>query len=162
MLAHLSSKIHDFNSIKAVLARWQLKEYQVVFTNGCFDILHYGHIHYLAEAKTLGHKLVIGINSASSVARLKGDHRPIHDEKSRQYLLAALQFVDIVIPFEEDTPYELIQIIQPDILVKGGDYTPEEIVGSDIVLAKGGEVKILPFIEGYSTTKIEAKIRNMK
>jgi D-glycero-beta-D-manno-heptose 1-phosphate adenylyltransferase len=157
------SKIHDkiksFDEIKKSVKDWQSKDYKIVFTNGCFDLLHYGHIHYLAEARDLGDKLIVGLNSAASVRRLKGINRPINDELTRQHLLAALAFVDAVVVFEDDTPYDLIKLIEPDILVKGGDWQPSQIVGSDIVLAKGGEVRSLPFIEGYSTTNIERKIK---
>ena len=113
----------------------------------------------MAEARDLGDRLIIGLNSASSVKRLKGEHRPINDEATRQHLLAALEFVDAVVVFEEDTPLELIKIVLPDVIVKGGDWKPEQIVGSDIVLANGGEVKSLAFKEGYSTTSIEDKNR---
>jgi D-glycero-beta-D-manno-heptose 1-phosphate adenylyltransferase len=157
------SKIHDkiksFDEIKESVKEWKSNSYKIVFTNGCFDLLHYGHIHYLAEARDLGDKLIVGLNSAASVRRLKGINRPINDELTRQHLLAALAFVDAVVVFEEDTPYDLIKLIEPDILVKGGDWQPSQIVGSDIVLAKGGEVKSLPFIEGYSTTNIEKKMK---
>jgi D-glycero-beta-D-manno-heptose 1-phosphate adenylyltransferase len=131
-----------------------------VFTNGCFDLLHFGHLHYLAAARDLGERLVIGLNSAASVSRLKGKHRPINDELTRQHTLAALAFVDAVVVFEEDTPLNLIQIVQPDILVKGGDWSADQIVGAEVVLSKGGQVLSLPFIAGYSTTNIEQKILN--
>jgi D-glycero-beta-D-manno-heptose 1-phosphate adenylyltransferase len=157
------SKIHDkiktFDEIEQYVTICKSDGCKVVFTNGCFDLLHYGHIHYLAEARDLGDKLIVGLNSAASVRRLKGINRPINDELTRQHLLAALAFVDAVVVFEDDTPYDLIKLIEPDILVKGGDWQPSQIVGSDIVLAKGGEVRSLPFIEGYSTTNIEKKIR---
>ena len=162
MIDTITSKILTWETIPARLAHWRLQSNRLVFTNGCFDILHYGHIHYLAEAKALGDKLIVGINSAASVKRLKGEHRPINDKMTRQYLLAALQFVDVVIAFEEDTPYDLIQLVQPDVLVKGGDWRPDQIVGSDIVLQKGGSVQSLAFVEGYSTTNIETKIKNSK
>lgn len=142
----------------ATLAQWRAKEQKIVFTNGCFDLLHYGHLHYLAQARDLGDRLVIGLNSAASVSRLKGPHRPINDELTRTHLLAALAVVDAVVVFEEDTPLELIRMVQPDVLVKGGDWRPEQIVGSDVVLEKGGQVFSLPFIQGYSTTNIEQKI----
>ena len=121
--------------------------------------MHYGHIHYLAEARALGDKLVIGLNSADSVKRLKGKNRPINDDLTRLYILAALECVDAVVIFEEDTPLQLVKIVAPDILVKGGDYRPEDIVGSDVVLENGGQVKSLAFVEGYSTTSIENKIK---
>lgn len=159
MIDIVASKIYDWDTIKPRLIQWRLKSNRLVFTNGCFDILHYGHIHYLAQARTLGDRLIVGINSAESVKRLKGQHRPINDEMTRQHLLAALQFVDAVIPFEQDTPYELIRLIQPDVLVKGGDWSPEQIVGSDIVFERGGQVLSLDFVKGYSTTNIETKIK---
>lgn len=146
--------------LPATLERWRQAGDRVVFTNGCFDILHYGHLHYLAEARDLGDRLVIGLNSGASVRRLKGPTRPINDELTRTHLLAALQVVDAVVIFDEDTPLELIRLVQPDVLVKGGDWRPEQIVGSDLVLAQGGKVLSLPFIQGYSTTNIEQKIKN--
>lgn len=144
--------------MSSTLAQWRAKEQKIVFTNGCFDLLHYGHLHYLSQARDLGDRLVIGLNSAASVSRLKGPHRPINDELTRTHLLAALVMVDAVVVFEEDTPLELIRMVQPDVLVKGGDWRPEQIVGSDVVLEKGGQVFSLPFIQGYSTTNIEQKI----
>jgi rfaE bifunctional protein nucleotidyltransferase chain/domain len=139
---------------------WKYQGEEVVFTNGCFDLLHYGHLHYLAEARDLGTKLVIGLNSADSVCRLKGPHRPINDEMTRQTNLAALAFVDAVVVFDQDTPQELIEMLVPDVLVKGGDYSLDAIVGADVVEAHGGQVLTLPFVDGYSTTAIETKIRN--
>jgi rfaE bifunctional protein nucleotidyltransferase chain/domain len=159
LLKTIQQKIQVWENIAQTVAAWKAQGQTIVFTNGCFDILHYGHIHYLAEARDLGDKLIIGLNSKASVQRLKGNHRPINDEKTRQFLLASLQYVDAVVVFEEDTPLELIQVIIPDILVKGGDYELHQIVGADVVLENGGEVKSLPFIDGYSTTKIEAKIK---
>ena len=156
----IQDKIKTFDEINQTVNDWKSKHYHIVFTNGCFDLLHYGHIHYLAAARDLGDKLIVGLNSAASVRRLKGINRPINDELTRQHLLAAFAFVDAVVVFEEDTPYNLIKIIQPDILVKGGDWQPAQIVGSDIVLDKGGEVRSLSFVEGYSTTNIEQKIKN--
>jgi len=162
MLSFVEQKIVDAETLLPRLAQWRFAQQKIVFTNGCFDLLHYGHIHYLAAARALGDKLIIGLNATASVQRLKGTHRPIQDEVSRKHLLAAFFFVDAVIEFAEDTPYLLIEKIQPDILVKGGDWTPDKIVGSDIVLAKGGVVKSLPFQEGYSTTRIEEKIRGFR
>lgn len=131
----------------------------IVFTNGCFDILHIGHLLYLREAKKMGDVLVVGLNSDYSVKRLKGDERPINQLADREMMLSALSFVDYVIPFEEDTPIRLIEAIVPDILVKGGDYKPEDIVGAEIVLRNGGQVKVIPFVEGYSTSGIIKKFR---
>ena len=153
------SKIQSWDQLRQTVENWRAEGLRVVFTNGCFDILHYGHIHYLAQARDLGDRLVIGMNSADSVRRLKGPGRPINDETTRLHLLAALVMVDAVAVFSQDTPYELIRLVQPDVLVKGGDWPPESIVGSDIVLARGGTVRSLPFVEGYSTTNIEKKIR---
>ncbi|MFK7945961.1 MAG: D-glycero-beta-D-manno-heptose 1-phosphate adenylyltransferase [Saprospiraceae bacterium] len=155
----IQDKIQDWKTAKETVDKWQMNNQKIVFTNGCFDILHYGHLHYLAEAADLGTKLIIGLNSKASVSRLKGEHRPINDDLTRQFMLASLGFVALVVEFEDDTPFELISLLQPDILVKGGDYQPHEIVGADVVLAKGGEVLSLPFVEGYSTTDIEAKIK---
>jgi len=154
----IEHKIQDFEQIQHTLAQWRAQGDVVVFTNGCFDILHYGHLHYLARARDLGQRLVVGLNSAASVRRLKGPNRPINDEETRTHLLAALEVVDAVVVFEDDTPLELIRIAAPDILVKGGDWKPEQIVGADLVLARGGKVQSLPFVAGYSTTNIEQKI----
>jgi rfaE bifunctional protein nucleotidyltransferase chain/domain len=159
MIDVLFSKILSRAEIEHKAAGWRAENLRIVFTNGCFDILHYGHIHYLAQARDLGDRLVVGLNSGDSVRRLKGSGRPINDEPTRQLLLAALAMVDAVVVFDEDTPYELIRQVGPDVLVKGGDWAPEQIIGSDLVLARGGEVRSLPYIEGYSTTRIEQKIK---
>jgi len=155
----IASKIQTWEQLPATLVQWRKAGDKIVFTNGCFDLLHYGHLHYLADARDLGDRLVVGLNSATSVRRLKGSTRPINDELTRTHLLAALEVVDAVVIFEEDTPLDLIKLVQPDILVKGGDWQPEQIVGSDVVLARGGKVLSLPFIQGYSTTNIERKIK---
>jgi len=160
-LVFLSSKILDREQLRRACALWNFKEMKVVFTNGCFDILHLGHIEYLAKAANLGDVLVIGMNSDHSVHRIKGDSRPINDEHSRSMVLAALGFVTAVVLFDEETPYELIKTIQPDVLVKGRDYKPKEIVGHDIVLGKGGKVKTIELTPGYSTTGIEQKIQKL-
>ena len=159
MLQKIKAKIQSWEQARRTVEGWKRQGLKVVFTNGCFDLLHYGHIHYLAQAREQGERLVIGLNSDASVRRLKGPNRPINDEPTRQMLLAALECVDLVTTFEQDTPLELISLLLPDVLVKGGDYRPEDIVGADVVLAQGGEVKALPYIEGHSTTAIEAKIR---
>ena len=159
---HIEQKIQTAEQLQNTLANWRVAGEKIVFTNGCFDLLHYGHLHYLAQARDLGNRLVIGLNSGASVQRLKGPNRPINDEATRAHQMAALEFVDAVVFFDTDTPLELIQIVQPDILVKGGDWKPEQIVGSDLVLARGGQVLSLPFVEGYSTTNIEQKIRSSK
>jgi rfaE bifunctional protein nucleotidyltransferase chain/domain len=136
------------------VAYWNFKNQKIVFTNGCFDILHRGHIDYLAKAADLGHVLVIGLNTDASVSRLKGEGRPVQDQDSRALTLATLSFVKAVVLFDEDTPYELIKAVQPDVLVKGSDYKTDDIVGADIVIAKGGDVQTLDFLEGYSTSRI--------
>ena len=156
----IKRKIYNFDTLRDKVRQWQSKGLTVVFTNGCFDLLHYGHLHYLADARDIGDKLVVGLNSAASVRRLKGVNRPINDELTRQYMLAALDMIDAVVVFEEDTPFDLINTIKPDVLVKGGDWAVEQIVGSDIVLKNGGKVLSLPFVEGYSTTNLETKIRS--
>lgn len=157
-LSAVESKIQNWDTIRKTVALWKSEGQKIIFTNGCFDILHYGHIHYLAEAKALGDKLIIGLNSEESTTRLKGIHRPINDDKTRLFMLAALEMTDAVVIFEEDTPFELIKLVMPDVLVKGGDYKISEIVGADLVIENGGEVKTLAFQKGYSTSKIEEKI----
>ena len=157
----IEQKIQSWEQIAATADAWRAAGNRIVFTNGCFDILHYGHLHYLSAARDLGERLVVGLNSAASVSRLKGPHRPINDELTRTHLLAALEVIDAVVVFEDDTPLELIRLVRPDILVKGGDWKPEQIVGSDPVLAAGGQVRSLPFVQGYSTTNIEQKIKGM-
>ena len=153
-------KIQTPEQLLATLGQWRAAGEKIVFTNGCFDLLHYGHLHYLAQARDLGDRLVVGLNNATSVRRLKGPSRPINDQLTRTHLLAALEVVDAVVVFEEDTPLLLIELVQPDFLVKGGDWQPEQIVGSAGVLANGGQVISLPFVTGYSTTNIEQKIRS--
>ena len=156
----LLNKITDLPSLKTQLSVWKGEGKKVVFTNGVFDLLHIGHITYLAKAAELGDKLVIGLNSDSSVKRIKGEDRPVNDQNSRAMLLAALFFVDAVVVFEEDTPQQLITALLPDILVKGADYAIENIVGAKEVIANGGEVKTINFVDGYSSTSIIQKIRD--
>ncbi len=153
-------KIITRDKLKNLRAIWNLKDKKVVFTNGCFDIVHRGHVEYLAQAHALGTTLVVGVNTDASVRRLKGPARPVQDEVARAMVLASMQFVSYVVLFDEDTPYELIKEVQPDILVKGADYKPEDIVGYDIVKAKGGEVVTIPFVEGYSTSGVIAKLQS--
>ena len=140
------------------LKRWELLDKKVVFTNGVFDILHHGHISLLSQAATFSDILVVGINSDASVKKLKGNSRPINSEGSRALLIASLVMVDVVVIFDEETPYELIKKIQPAVLVKGGDYTIDTIVGADEVINNGGAVKIIPTEEGFSTTGIIGKM----
>ena len=148
------SKIFDRQILSQRIAMWRFQNNKVIFTNGCFDILHRGHIEYLSKARDLGDVLVVGVNTDSSVKRIKGENRPVQDEASRAQILASLRFVEAVILFDEDTPFELISMIKPDVLVKGGDYSEETIVGADIVRANGGDVVTIPIVEGYSTSKI--------
>jgi rfaE bifunctional protein nucleotidyltransferase chain/domain len=155
----LISKICDLPKLKSLVSSWQSEGKKVVFTNGVFDLLHIGHVTYMAKASELGDKLIIGLNSDSSVKRIKGDDRPVNDQNSRAALLAALFFVDGIVVFEEDTPLNLISTLLPDILVKGADYAIENIVGAKEVIANGGEVKTIDFVEGYSSTSIIQKIR---
>lgn len=155
----IQRKILKQPELNRQLAFWRFKGLKVVFTNGCFDIIHLGHIDYLAEAAGLGNILVIGMNTDNSTRRLKGPTRPINDENSRAMILASFSFVDAVVLFDEETPYNLIKTVQPDILVKGADYKPEDIVGYDIVMAKGGKVETLEYLKGYSTSLIEKKIK---
>jgi rfaE bifunctional protein nucleotidyltransferase chain/domain len=150
----IKSKILDKDELERKLAFWRFKHRKIVFSNGCFDILHQGHIEYLAQARDKGDVLVVGLNTDASVRRLKGVNRPVNPQKARAMVLAALFFVDAVVFFDEDTPYELIKTIQPDVLVKGADYKPESIVGYDIVTAKGGTVETVDLVEGFSTTGI--------
>lgn len=150
----------ELDQLHRYLNTWRLKDQKIVFTNGCFDLLHLGHVDYLSKAADLGHKLVIGLNSDLSTSNLKGPNRPITNEISRARLLASLFFVDAVILFDEETPLNLITALKPDVLVKGADYTIDKIVGADVVLANGGEVKTIEYIDGYSTTAIEQKIKN--
>lgn len=129
------------------------------FTNGCFDLIHPGHVQYLADARALGDFLVVGLNSDASVARLKGVGRPLQDEAARAAVLLGLRSVDAVVRFDEDTPFELIRALQPNVLVKGGDYTPETVVGRDLVEGGGGRLVLIPFLPGHSTSRIEQRIR---
>lgn len=148
-------KIEEFT---CVLNQWRFKNEKIVFTNGCFDILHKGHIEYLTKAAALGTKLIIGLNTDASVKRLKGKNRPVNNQEARAILLSSLIFTDKIIFFDEDTPLNLIHHIQPDILVKGSDYKPENIVGYDIVKAKGGEIITIDLTAGFSTTSILNKL----
>lgn len=141
------------------VSKWQNSDQKVVFTNGCFDIVHLGHIDYLEKARALGDKLVLGLNTDASVSRLKGPLRPVVNEYARARLMAALSFVDAVILFDEPTPTELIEAVKPDILVKGDDYTVANIAGADFVLSRGGEVKTIALVKGYSTSSLIEKIK---
>ena len=158
----LQSKIIQQSDIKEIVDQWKSQNNSLVFTNGCFDLLHRGHVDYLSRAAALGDRLIIGLNTDRSVKSLKGTSRPFQDEKTRAMILASLFFTDAIVLFDTDTPYQLIQLISPDILVKGDDYQPEKIVGYDVVTQSGGMVKTIPFIEGFSTTLLVERIKHSK
>ncbi|MEO8733924.1 MAG: D-glycero-beta-D-manno-heptose 1-phosphate adenylyltransferase [Flavobacteriales bacterium] len=154
-------RIMDLVTAQRMAHSWRLKSDRIVFTNGVFDILHRGHVSYLEEAAALGHRLVVGLNSDSSVKRLgKGEDRPLNSEDDRAAVLIALRSVDAVVIFDQDTPMELIQAIGPDVLVKGGDWTVDKIVGGEYVQGYGGQVRSLPLLEGRSTTSLVERIRH--
>lgn len=158
-MLHPESKILSTEQAKEWAKSMQSEGKKLVFTNGCFDIIHKGHLDYLFKAAQLGDKLIVGVNSDQSIQGLqKSPARPLQDESGRALALASLYFVDIVIIFDDPTPFELIKTLVPNILVKGADYKPEDIVGYDIVNQAGGQVKTIAFLEGYSTTAIEKKI----
>ena len=161
-LSRLHRKIISAEKLSFKLAKWQFKGYKTVFTNGCFDILHPGHIDYLSKAADHGDILIVAINTDASVKKLKGENRPILNEDARSLLIASLRFVDYVILFDDETPYELINEIKPNVLIKGSDYSIEEIVGHDIVLENGGEVKTIQLTVEYSTSMIENKIKGIE
>jgi D-beta-D-heptose 7-phosphate kinase/D-beta-D-heptose 1-phosphate adenosyltransferase len=152
------TKIKNLDVLAGIVMAEKAKGRRVVFTNGCFDLLHAGHVKYLQKARTLGDLLVLGLNSDASVRRLKGEKRPLIGEAERGHILAALDCVDYLVVFEEDTPLRLIEALRPDILAKGGDYTPDGVVGKDIVEASGGRVELIEFVDGRSTTNIIEKI----
>jgi len=157
------NKVVTWPALKRRIAAWRRQRRRIVFTNGCFDLLHPGHVRYLRAAKRLGTVLVVGLNSDASVRRLgKGDGRPLVPQVARAEVVAALEMVDAVTIFDQDTPYELIRLVQPDVLVKGGDWTPDRIVGADIVRARGGTVRSLRFVPGYSTTGLVQRIVGTK
>ena len=162
LLEIIKAKILTQEELQRRVSMWRFLNQTTVFTNGCFDILHRGHIEYLAQAKDLGDILILGLNTDASVNRIKGNGRPIVDEQSRALVLASLHFVDIVVLFNEATPYELIKLVQPDILVKGGDYSEETIVGADIVKQRGGRVVTIDLVPGFSTTGIIKKLGGLK
>ncbi|HNP06087.1 MAG TPA: D-glycero-beta-D-manno-heptose 1-phosphate adenylyltransferase [Cyclobacteriaceae bacterium] len=157
----IANKIKSLSQGKAQVAKWRSQGQKIVFTNGCFDILHLGHVDYLEKAAGLGDRLIIGLNTDDSVSRFKGSERPIQDQNSRARILSSLQFVDMVVLFNEDTPLELISNLIPDILVKGSDYLAENIVGAEVVKKHGGEVKTIDFVSGYSTSRIIEKIKKV-
>ncbi len=157
----IQEKILSWKALESKLHLWKFKAYTIVFTNGCFDLIHEGHLQTLAGAADEGDKLIVGLNSDTSVKKLKGEKRPILEQNSRAMILASLTFVDAVVIFEEETPYELIKLAQPDVIVKGGDWAADQIIGSDIVEANHGRIVNIPYIEGHSTTNIEEKIKKL-
>lgn len=156
-----TDKIIQGKQLENTLRYWKENHYKIVFTNGCFDLLHLGHVDYLEKARAMGDKLIVGINTDASVHRLKGESRPVTDEKARAKILASLEFVDAVILFDEDTPFKLISRINPDVLVKGNDYKIGNIVGGDIVKENGGKVATIELVEGYSTSSLIEKLKNL-
>jgi rfaE bifunctional protein nucleotidyltransferase chain/domain len=153
------AKIQTLDQLLAKVQAWRDKGNKIVFTNGCFDILHLGHVDYLERSKAEGDVLVVGINSDESVKRLKGDERPLQNQESRSRVIAALGCVDAVVLFGEDTPLNLILAIGPDVLVKGADYTEEQVVGAKEVVSRGGKLVLIPFVEGFSTTRIVNRMK---
>ena len=158
-LNSIKKKIYTLKELKVKIDSWRESEEKIVFTNGCFDLLHRGHVEMLAHTADLGDRLIIGLNSDESIRGLKGEDRPIENEYSRAVLLASLSFVDAVVLFPEETPLNLIRSLNPDILAKGGDYKIETIVGHKIIQDNGGEVILVPFVDGFSSTKIINKIK---
>lgn len=155
------SKIVNKETLVARLTAWRLKSDKIVWTNGCFDILHLGHVDYLEKSKALGTRLVVGLNSDESVKKIKEAGRPVQDEISRARILAALHFVDAVILFDEETPRNMIEFVKPDVLVKGSDYSEDQIVGADFVKSNGGSVETVKLVEGHSTSGIIEKVKSL-
>ena len=160
-LEWIQHKIYSREDMVRECNVWRAMGRKIVFTNGCFDILHHGHLDLLARAADQGNVLVLGLNTDNSVKRLKGPERPVTNEQDRAFQVASLLCVDAVCLFDEDTPAELIQALRPDVLVKGGDYTIDKIVGADFVQKNGGRVEIIPFVNGYSTTSIIERIKGL-
>ncbi len=157
----IQNKIYTTENLIKQCNVWRAMQKRIVFTNGCFDILHYGHLMLLAQAAQLGDVLILGLNTDNSVKRLKGEERPVTNEKDRAFQAASLLCIDAVCLFDEPTPELLIKAIKPDVLVKGGDYKIETIIGADFVIANGGKVEIIPFVSGYSTTSIIDRIKKL-
>ncbi|HXS37136.1 MAG TPA: D-glycero-beta-D-manno-heptose 1-phosphate adenylyltransferase [Flavipsychrobacter sp.] len=160
-LQWIQSKIYDRPALIRECNAWRVVQKKIVFTNGCFDILHHGHLDYLARAADHGNILIVGVNTDSSVRKLKGPERPLNHENDRAFQLASLLYIDAVCLFNEDTPKELIEAVRPDVLVKGGDYTKDKIVGADFVESYGGSVEIIPFVQGYSTSSLIERIKEL-
>lgn len=158
-LNEILNKIATLDEAKRIVEGWKQRGEKIVFTNGCFDIIHKGHVYYLAQAHDLGTKLILGLNTDESIKRLKGAERPIKELESRALTIASFEYIDLVIPFDEDTPLILISTLLPNVLVKGSDYSIENIVGAKEVLASGGEVKTIDFVDGFSTTNYFKKLK---
>jgi rfaE bifunctional protein nucleotidyltransferase chain/domain len=166
-IEYIRQRVKDKETLMRKVANWKLKDMTVVFTNGCFDILHPGHVDYLTRASALGDRMIVAVNSDASVKRLKGSNRPVNTENDRAFVVAGLHYVNAVILFDEDTPAELIRDLQPDVLVKGADYDAQEmdpssptfIAGSEYVRAAGGRVETIPLLEGYSTSRMIDKLK---
>jgi D-beta-D-heptose 7-phosphate kinase/D-beta-D-heptose 1-phosphate adenosyltransferase len=154
-------KIKSFSELKKIITRLHQCGKEIIFTNGCFDLLHRGHVDYLRKAKSLGDILVVGLNSDASIRRLKGKGRPVTKQGDRAEILASLEFVDYVTIFDEDTPFNLIKALRPDVLVKGADWKKSEIVGNDIVKSYGGKIAVIKYLKGYSTTNILNTIKKL-
>lgn len=162
-MTHLESitrKIVTLDEAKQIVAEWKTAGEKIVFTNGCFDIIHKGHVSYLAKARDLGTKLILGLNTDESVKRLKGANRPVKELESRALTVASFEYIDLVIPFSEDTPLKVISTLLPDVLVKGGDYKIDDIVGAKEVTANGGTVQTIDFVDGFSTTNYFKKLKD--
>lgn len=157
----VKSKIYHLDDLLEKVEQWKKQKLSIVFTNGCFDILHLGHVDYLEKARKMGDKLIVGLNTDNSIKKIKGPGRPIISEDSRAQVLASLMFIDGVILFGEETPYELIKAIKPDILIKGNDYSLENIVGADFVISKGGKVCTIDLVPGFSTSNIINRIKEL-
>jgi D-glycero-beta-D-manno-heptose 1-phosphate adenylyltransferase len=157
----VNKKILDRESLVNQSAEWKKQGKRIVFTNGCFDILHRGHLQILTDSAAAGDILVVGLNTDASVRKLKGENRPVNEESFRALMMASIQIVDAVTLFEEDTPLQLIRVLEPDVIVKGGDYTIDQIVGGEDVLRRGGEIKIVPIVKGYSTSALIEAIQKL-
>ncbi len=159
-LNNLKAKIFNIKDLSQIIREWRLNGDKIIFTNGCFDLIHLGHLEILARSADLGDKLIVGLNSDMSIKKIKGNSRPIIQEDSRAKQLAAIEFIDAVILFNEDTPYDLISFINPDIITKGGDYKKNDVIGNELMNKKAGKVVIIPLTQGFSTTSILEKIKN--
>jgi len=159
-LKKIENKIYTLNQLMIQMKNWKAHKKKVIFSNGCFDLIHLGHIEILARSSDLGDILIVAINSDKSIKKIKGNKRPILEEESRLKQIAALEFVDVVVLFDEENPYEIIKSLLPNVIVKGGDYCSEDVIGNNLITQSGGEVIIIPLTKGYSTTTIFDKIKN--